>query len=176
MKTGRRPRGNPNWKKGQHPGTGRQWVKGEQGVNPADRGAIVRMIRTATENGEELVDFHLAVFRGTVPEKLIQENGQALIGKNGEQRIRLKSVPLRERLIAADWLATRGWGKAPQPLKSYDEGTSIVTRQMLRTLSNEDLKILKAIAVKAHEALERQRVAIGTGDGRSIGGDGNAPE
>jgi Family of unknown function (DUF5681) len=68
---------------------GRPFPKGVSG-NPGGRPkGLVRRIREETSDGEELVDYMLAVFR--------DENGSR-----------------RDRIAAATWLSDRGFGKPTQ--------------------------------------------------------------
>jgi hypothetical protein len=65
---------------------------------------LATMVRQAVGDGEDLVRFYRAVFAG---------NATAI----GERR----RISLRDRMLAGEWLASRGWGRAPIIVESPDE-------------------------------------------------------
>src|SRR4030095_15783796 len=87
-----------------------QWRPGQSG-NPNGRPLTVstlsRYVHQETERGIEIVRLYLQVMRG---EKIHWRNSR---------RARLPS--LSERLMAAAWLADRGWGKAREIVAIEDE-------------------------------------------------------
>jgi hypothetical protein len=75
---------------------------------------MVQKIREATDDGEQIADFILCVFRGEV-----------------------EGLKLKDRLEAATWLADRGFGKPVQAM-------NVETFQIdLSTLSDEQLERLE---------------------------------
>ena len=95
------------------------------------RGAkeLAKEISKQTDNGQEVVDFVLSVFRGTEP--------------------RLGTRP-SDLKWAVEWLADRLWGKAPVQMEiTAGQDTKIVNMIDYSKLSVKELKILQ----EAEEAL-----------------------
>lgn len=96
------PKGNPNPVPPRSPN---KWKPGQSG-NPAGRpkGHMVGLAKMAREivgeDGKPLVEFHWALL--TVDAKELKR-----------WDISREDVTLRDRRDCADWLACRGWGKAP---------------------------------------------------------------
>lgn len=97
------PAGNPNIP----PGTGRR--KGSKNKAPL---AMASYVRDKTRDGEEIVQFFLDVFRGN-----------AVSGRTPK---------LNDRKEAAEWLADRGFGRAPQRMEVDGGGT--IAELLLRAL------------------------------------------
>lgn len=96
-------------------GPGRPFPKGVSG-NPGGRPAgFTALVRNATKDGQELVEFAVKVFRG-------ETFGRVKIGK--------RWVTIRPgldmRMDAMRWLADRGFGKPPQPLEGGDPDRPLV--------------------------------------------------
>ncbi len=72
------------------------------------RGAgLARQIRDATNEGAELVEFYLRVARGEeCDHRLVQRS-------DGSPSIEAVPPSLKDRMIAAEFLAARGFGKVP---------------------------------------------------------------
>lgn len=93
---------------------GKPFVTGNtanKGGRPPKYRALSETVRdTLGRDGWPLVAFHLAVFYGD-PEKVLRD----------EQDVPLE-ITLDDRRRSADWLADRGWGKAPQhaPIEDGD--------------------------------------------------------
>jgi len=64
--------------------------------NPGGRPqGLAKLAREAVGDGRDLIDFYRAVFKGDT------------------KALGTRRIALRDRIQAADWLAERGWGKAP---------------------------------------------------------------
>jgi hypothetical protein len=127
-------------------GTGRlrglrpPWRPGQTG-NPRG-GAVLLLslaarIRRASGDGQELLDFHLAVMRG----EPIPVPGR-----------RVPLVPTFDnRMHAAAWLADRGWGKAKELVELTGDATTTVEQRLaiLRRLSEDERAQLRALLAKA---------------------------
>lgn len=75
--------------------TGRGFRPGQSG-NPGGRPkGLAALAREAVGGGHDLVAFYLAVFKGDT------------------KALRTRKVTMRDRLQAGEWLAERGFGKAP---------------------------------------------------------------
>ena len=75
--------------------TGRGFMPGQSG-NPGGRPkGLATLAREGVGGGRDLVAFYLAVFKGDT------------------KALRTRKITLRDRLLAAEWLAERGWGNAP---------------------------------------------------------------
>jgi hypothetical protein len=108
-------------------------------------------IRRASGEGQELVDFFLAVFRG----EPIPVPGR-----------RVPLIPrLEHRMHAASWLADRGWGRARETIELAGEEPSPAERlRMLRQLSDEERETLRGILTKALERAAKADAAAGSTD------------
>ncbi|HEV2359138.1 MAG TPA: hypothetical protein VGZ23_16220 [bacterium] len=65
---------------------------------------MAALVRQAVGDGEDLVRFYRAVFAGDAV-------------SIGERR----RISLRDRMLAGEWLAARGWGRAPVVIEPPDE-------------------------------------------------------
>jgi hypothetical protein len=102
------------------PRIGRPFEKGVSG-NPGGRPrGLVRRIREQTRDGEELVDYMLAVFRD-------------------------ETASTRDRVAAGTWLADRGFGRPTQTTATLNV-PDVPAGRDLRELSDEELKALIAAA------------------------------
>ncbi len=83
---------------------GKPFEKGKSG-NPGGRPkGLADTIRKLTKDGRELIDLHLEVMRGTLKIKRIDGYG-----------MEIEQLPLhKDRMMAAQWLADRGFGKVPE--------------------------------------------------------------
>jgi len=80
---------------------------GNPGGRPKGTHALATLILEETHDGEKLVRFFMDVF-----------TGQKVLGRTPR---------LSDRIRAAEWLADRGWGKAPQTIDAGSPITVIVT-------------------------------------------------
>lgn len=109
---------NSPWKPGQ---------SGNPGGRPKGFGAY---IREKTEDGKEIVDFFLKVFRG--------------------EDIDRRRPKLKDRVDAGSWLTDRGYGRPAQAVElSGPDGEPIKTD--LSNLSTEDLIVLRELAAKLQQ-------------------------
>lgn len=85
--------------------------------NPGGRPkGLAAKVRAETRDGDELVEFHLAVLRGEIDTTVIANGVPTEI-----------PAPLKERLTAAAWLAERGFGKPEQSVKVGGDESSPLT-------------------------------------------------
>jgi hypothetical protein len=92
-------------------------------------------VREKTNGGSELIDWHLRIVRGdTIP----------LTG-----RARGQVPTFDQRLIAAAWLANRGWGKSREVVELVGEPTAAQRLELLRRLSDEDRNQLRMLLQRA---------------------------
>lgn len=106
------------------------FTKGQSG-NPGGRPkGFGNYIREKTQDGKEIVDFFLSVFRG--------------------EEIAHKKPKLPDRVNAGTWLADRGFGKPAQTVElSGPDGEPIKTD--LSNLSTDDLIVLRELAAKLQQ-------------------------
>jgi hypothetical protein len=96
---------------------GRPFPKGVSG-NPGGRPkGLVRRIREETNDGEELVEYMLGVFRDP-------------------------AAPRRDRTAAATWLADRGFGRPTQTVLNTPAAPQVSSREDVRSLADEELAAL----------------------------------
>jgi hypothetical protein len=96
---------------------------------------MAQMIREMSGFGRELVEFHLAVLRG-----------QAISRPGSPKPHR---ATLDQRLQAAEWLASRGWGRAREIIEMVGETTPERRFELLKRLSDREREALRALLAKA---------------------------
>jgi predicted nucleic acid-binding Zn ribbon protein len=107
---------------------GRPFRPGQSG-NPGGRPkGLVETIRASTQDGQELVQFMLQLFRGE-----------------------MKGARMRDRMEAATWLCDRGFGKPAQAIEALHEQKVAVLD--LRSMTDDQLDAL-ATHLKAMEEAE----------------------
>ena len=108
-------------------------VKGGPSLNPRGRPrnalALAPRVRDGTRNGQDLIDFALAVFHGD----------EDVVGAG---------VPLADRWRALEWLADRGYGKAAQIIELVAQPSGIDLARLTPS-QIESLERLLADAVDA---------------------------
>jgi hypothetical protein len=121
------------------------WKPGESG-NGFGHAVISRSLaayaRKRTRNGRELVDFMLNVMRGEpLPVRATRSH-----------RARYPQTPkVEHRMVAAQWLADRGWGKAKELIELQGDATTTPEQRLalLRRLSDDERAQLRALLAKA---------------------------
>jgi hypothetical protein len=95
----------------------RGFQKGQSG-NPGGRAkGLEALAREKTRDGRVLIAFWLSVFAGKPIKRAIRLRS-AITPENPLGRVQIEMPPtLEEMMKAAEWLADRGWGKAPQALE-----------------------------------------------------------
>jgi len=101
-------------------GTGKRrsdgrFIKGQSG-NPGGRPrGMVKKIREATDDGEQIAEFILHVFRGEV-----------------------EGVKLKDRVDAASWLADRGFGRPVQAMniETFEIDLTRLTDEQVQRIAN----------------------------------------
>ena len=115
---------------------------GNQIGRHSHRTDLVHQIRQKTDNGEMLTGFFLAIFLGDLDaiyprdpkaEAERKRLAKRLRGQKGAQSIEIavelsellkpdrpRRIKLEHRIMAAQWLAVRGWGRVPQVIKVDD--------------------------------------------------------
>jgi hypothetical protein len=151
------------------------WKPGESGNSIGVRvmaRSLAAYARKRTQNGKELVDFMLDVMRGH-PLPLAAT-------RNKRSRARYPQTPkVEHRLVAAQWLADRGWGKAKELIELQGDATTTPEQRLalLRRLSDDERATLRGLLAKALATPE----APGPSDSRGAGdlephpADGPAP-
>jgi hypothetical protein len=93
-----------------------------------------RRIRERTGDGLELIDFALAVLRGTgkMPPPATAEPGTPDVGVPDDPK---------SRMFALDWLTERGWGKAKQVVE-VSTGAAIEMPDMTQKTLDELQQII----------------------------------
>jgi len=122
----------------------RIWRPGQSG-NPNGRpltvSSLSRYVHQETERGIEIVNLFLAVMRG---EKIPWRNSR---------RTRLPT--LGERLLAAQWLADRGWGKAREMVTIEDDtGTPEERRAVLHAMTDDERALMAALLARARARID----------------------
>jgi hypothetical protein len=92
-------------------------------------------VRRARRGGRELVELHLVIARGELISVAAAHRASA---RNLDQRMR-----------AAEWLASRGWGKTKEVIELAGEASPAQRLELLRRLSDEDRDQLRAILTRA---------------------------
>jgi hypothetical protein len=132
--------------------------------------SLAKYARERTRNGRELVDFMLQVMRGE----------PLLVRATRARRARYPQTPkVEHRLIAAQWLADRGWGKAKELIELQGDAATTPEQRLalLRRLSDDERATLRGLLAKALATPD----APGPSDSRGAGdlephpADGQAP-
>lgn len=92
---------------------------GNPSGKPRGISGLSQLVKAATRDGLDLVEFHLSVFRGTVPR----------VGITGRPRLATKP----QQLQAAEWLADRGFGRSVQTTDLNVTGFEGVDLRLLGT-------------------------------------------
>jgi hypothetical protein len=92
--------------------------------------------RKRTQNGKELVNFMLGVMRGQpLPVRATRNH-----------RARYPQTPkVEHRMVAAQWLADRGWGRAKEIIELLDDRPGVDRRALIAALSAEDRATLERL-------------------------------
>jgi hypothetical protein len=94
---------------------------------------LASAIRAQTQNGEEIIAFMLAILRG----RTVKIGGQT------------RKPSVRHALVAAEWLANRGWGM-PREFVELTEGETRQDRMtLIASMSDEDRATLRDLMVRA---------------------------
>jgi len=122
----------------------RQWRPGQSG-NPSGRpltvSSLSRYVHQETERGVEIVKLFLAVMRG---EKVRWGNSR-----------RTRVPKLGERLMAAAWLADRGWGKAREMVAIEDETMAPEERRaVLHAMTDDERAMMAALLARARARID----------------------
>jgi hypothetical protein len=136
------------------------WKPGESG-NGFGHAVISRSLaayaRKRTRNGRELVDFMLHVMRGEpLPVRATRSH-----------RARYPQTPkVEHRMVAAQWLADRGWGKAKELIELQGDATTTPEQRLalLRRLSDDERAQLRALLAKALATPEAPSTSSAAGD------------
>jgi hypothetical protein len=136
------------------------WKPGESG-NGFGHAVISRSLaayaRKRTRNGRELVDFMLNVMRGEpLPVRATRSH-----------RARYPQTPkVEHRMVAAQWLADRGWGKAKELIELQGDATTTPEQRLalLRRLSDDERAQLRALLAKALATPEAPSASSAAGD------------
>lgn len=120
----------------------RQWRPGQSG-NPSGRpltvSSLSRYVHQETERGVEIVRLFLAVMRGE----------QIAFGR------RKRRPTLGERLMAAQWLADRGWGKAREMVTIEDESLAPEERRaVLHAMTDDERAMMAALLARARARID----------------------
>jgi hypothetical protein len=124
------------------------WRPGQSG-NPAGRPVTVstlsRYVHQETARGIEIVNLFLAVMRG----ELITF---------GRARRR---PTMGERLLAAQWLADRGWGKAREMVSIEDETMAPDERRaVLHAMTDDERAMMAALLARARARIDATPVPV----------------
>lgn len=106
--------------------------------------ALSELVRDGVGGGMPLVAFKLCVFYGDPPD----QNGDVLLkDRDGVPY----EITLKDRQDAADWLADRGWGKAPAyaPIEDGDPLALDVVEDELARIAQELARKRKAKVARA---------------------------
>jgi hypothetical protein len=128
----------PPWKVGEAP----LGARAEGPPHAVIAKSLAKYARDRTRNGRELVDFMLQVMRG---EPLPVRATRA-------RRARYPQTPkVEHRLVAAQWLANRGWGKAKELVELTGDATTTPEQRLalLRRLSDDERATLRGLLAKA---------------------------
>lgn len=121
------------------------WQPGQSG-NPHGGGArtmrLATYARTRTKDGKKLVDFMLDVLEGKPLPLTASRAG----------RSRYPQTPkVEHRMVAAQWLADRGWGKAKELIELSGDATTTPEQRLalLRRLTDDERAQLRQLLAKA---------------------------
>lgn len=102
-------------------------VSGNPGGRPK---GLASLVREMTSDGKELVELHLRIMRGTLC--ITKSN----FDKDGEEHTYEEVPSHRDRLLAASWLADRGFGKCDSVVTLQNpDGSNLVPQSIIEAAS-----------------------------------------
>jgi hypothetical protein len=104
---------------------------------------LASYVRAMTDDGRELVDFHLRVFRGE----------EAEVAAKGGVKMKVPAT-LDHRLQAADWLALRGYGRPKAEVELGEASRAPVERKPDGSLEAKDSQSAQCAAAGVLSAEE----------------------
>lgn len=112
----------------QKPGSiAKHWKKGVC-VNPGGRPkGFAALVRERTKHGVELVEIALKVMRGSLTVERVSYDA------DGNEKITKERPAIKDRLVALQWLADRGWGKAQETISLQNpDGSNLISPDLLQ--------------------------------------------